>query len=168
LELDKYLHILLSFFISKRTQSIKIFSFFCIKLIFKTGESSCVTDCGNDYYGIGGVCERKCIYDGINYEGYCNYPCMKFNDSCVIKCENKSISNENQTLCIECETGSIPDENHVSCIKCRFNMTTDESMCDPCVGYDEVSCLNSFSNLCHFNISHNSCQTYRCPDLNLR
>jgi hypothetical protein len=96
--------------------------------------------------------------------------CTDYNDEYLNSCAVLDVCVVESDHCIANPCGtSLPNEDGICNYPCMLE-NPGGSMCtvDPCVGYDEVSCLNSFSNLCHFNISLNSCQTYRCPDLNLR
>jgi hypothetical protein len=95
--------------------------------------------------------------------------CSDYNNDYLNSCGVLDVCVVEADECIVNPCGtSLPNEDGICNYPCILEVDGWVCMVDPCVGYDEVSCRNSFSNLCHFNKSHNSCQTYRCPDLDLR
>jgi hypothetical protein len=119
--------------------------------------------------------------------------CDVYNNECKTKCSNLSkadcdlrtndcfwlLKNEsvnNDILKLEsgrcvidpCVSSIVDKDGHCNS-PCVLD-GSDGSVCvvDPCINYDEVSCVNNYLIFCSINTSLNSCHTHRCTDLDLR
>jgi hypothetical protein len=106
---------------------------------------------------IGGKCfTGNCSdYNGNDYIDYCDEL-----DVCMVK----------SGLCVINPCGSfIADEDGGCNYPCILDIS-NESLCliDPCIDYDEVSCIDNYLSFCSVNRLENSCRIYRCPDVDLR